>query len=64
MKTKRYKIQSRGNRPFIRANQRRYYFDQIDRESGIPCEYPAFFRVTGFEYGIDDYAIVEEINPA
>lgn len=58
----RYKIQSRGNRFFVRINGRRFYFDQIDRQTGIPCEYPAFFKVVDIEYGLDDYAIVEELK--
>jgi hypothetical protein len=58
----RYKIQSRGDRSFIRVYGRRFYFDQIDRQTGIPCEYPAFFKVVDIEYGVDDYAIVEELK--
>jgi hypothetical protein len=58
----RYKIYYRGYRSFIRVYGRRYYFDQIDMQTGIPYEYLAFFKVVDIDYGVDDYAIVEELK--
>lgn len=65
MKRKRKIIYDR-NEPYIWANHRRYYLKDFLTQSGYHylsftnCGYFAGFRITGFEYGIDDYAIIEK----
>lgn len=64
MKNRRKVIYS-GARPYIWFMHRRHYFDNID-DRGYDttcftnCGYYGGFTVTGFEYGIEDYAIIEK----
>ena len=64
---KRYKIDWSGSRPRIRVRYKRYNLDDFDTNgfhmlSFTNCGYYAGFRITGFEYGINDYAVIEEVK--
>lgn len=66
MKTKRKVIYER-NEPYIWFHHRRYYIKDFLRESGYHylsftnAGYFAGFKIIGFEYGLDDYAIIKEV---
>lgn len=64
---RKYKI-FYGNRPYIRIYGRRWYFDQIDRVTGMNltmftnCGYYGGYKLSSIEYGIEDYAIMEKVE--
>lgn len=66
MKNKRKVIYDR-NEPYIWSHHQRLYLKDFSREgyhllSFTNCGYFLGFRITGFEYDIDDYTIVEKVK--
>ena len=64
---KRYRIDYSGATPRIRVRYKRYNLEDFSKEgfhqlSFTNCGYYAGFRITGFEYGINDYALIEEVK--